>query len=99
MDLTRSRFGKYRYFKTMDFNSMLAISHRPAQCSDQENQTYCTPTLGRLEKILLQSSTNVTNWEDSLQYEPFWKAYFQELEPQHDISRYYQKLVQVGQFI
>ena len=70
----------------------------PAQCSDHENNTYCTPTLGRLEKILLQSSTNVTDWEDRLQYEPFCKAYSQELEPQHDIFRYYKKLVQTGQF-
>ena len=30
----------------------------PAQCSDPENHTYCTPTLGRLEKVLLQSSTD-----------------------------------------
>ena len=73
--------------------------HRnPAQCSDDEHHTYCTPTLGRLEKILLQSFTNVTNWGDRLQYEPFCKAYFQELEPQHDIFRYYKKLVQTGQF-
>jgi len=70
----------------------------PAQCSDHENHTYCTPTLGRLEKISLQSSTNVMNWEDRLQYEPFCKAYFQELEPKHNISRYYQKLVHTGQF-
>jgi len=54
--------------------------------------------LRRLEKILLQSSTNVTNWEDHLQYEPFCKAYFQELEPRHDISRYYQKLIQGSRF-
>jgi len=70
----------------------------PAQCSDYENHTYCTPTLGRLEKVLLQSSTNVTNWEDRLQYEPFCKAFFQELEPRHDIFQYYKKLVQTGQF-
>jgi len=54
--------------------------------------------LGRLEKTLLQSSTNVTNWEDRLQYDPFSKAYFQELEPRHDIFRYYQKLIQANQF-
>jgi len=53
----------------------------PAQCSDHENQTYCTPTLGRLEKVLSQSSTDITNWEAHLQYEPFCKAYFQKLEP------------------
>jgi len=41
---------------------------------------------------------NVTNWEGRLQYEPFCKAYFQELEPQHDIFRYYKKLFQTGQF-
>jgi len=70
---------------------------KPAQCSDHENHTYCTPTLGRLEKVLLQSSTNITNWEDHLQYEPFRKAYFQELEPRHDIFRYYKKLIQTGQ--
>ena len=57
----------------------------PEQCSDRENHTYCTPTLGRLEKTLLQSSTDTTNWEDRLQYESFCKAYFQELEPRHDI--------------
>ena len=70
----------------------------PAQCSDHEDHTYCTPTLGRVENVLLQSSTNVTNWEDRVQYEPFCKAYFQEFEPGHDISRYYKKLVQTGQF-
>ena len=70
----------------------------PAQCSDHENHTYCTPTLGRLENVLLQSSTNTTNWEDRLQYEPFCKAYFQELEPRHDISRYYQKRIQARPF-
>jgi len=68
------------------------------QCSDHENHTYCTPTLGRLEKVLLQPSTNITNWEDRLQYETFCKAYFQELEPRHDISQYYQKLIQSSQF-
>ena len=67
----------------------------PARCSDQ---AYCTPTLGRLEKVFLQSSTDIANWEDRLQYEPFCKAYFQELEPRHDISRYYQKLIQASQF-
>jgi len=70
----------------------------PEQCSDRENHTYCTPTLGRLEKTLLQSSTDITNWEDRLQYEPFCKAYFQELEPRHDIFRYYRKLIQASQF-
>jgi len=70
----------------------------PAQCSDHENHTYCTPTLGRLEKVLLQLPTDITNWEDRLQYESFCKAYLQELEPQHDIFRYYKKLVQTGQF-
>ena len=69
----------------------------PSQCSDHENPTYCTPTLGRLEKKLLQSSTDITNWEDQLQYEPFCKAYFQELEPRHDIFRYYKKLIQICQ--
>ena len=54
--------------------------------------------MGRLEKTLLQSPTEVTNWEDRLQYEPFCKAYFQELEPQHDILRYYRKLIQASQF-
>jgi len=53
----------------------------PEQCSDRENHTYCTPTLGRLEKTLLQLSTDITNWEDRLQYETFCKAYFQEFEP------------------
>ena len=57
----------------------------PEQCSDRENHTYCTPTLGRLEKTLLQWSTDTMNWEDRLQYESFCKAYFQELEPRHDI--------------
>ena len=70
----------------------------PEQCSDKENHTYCTPTFGRLENTLLQSSTNVTNWEDRLGYEPFCKAYLQELEHRHDLSQYYQKLVQAGQF-
>jgi len=65
----------------------------PAQCSAHENHTYCTPTLGRLEKVLLQSSTDITNWEDHLQYEPFCKAYFQELEPRHHIFRYYKKRI------
>jgi len=69
----------------------------PEQCSDRENHTYCTPMLDRLEKTLLQSPTNVTNWEDRLQYEPFCKPYFQKLERRHDISRYYKKLVQVSQ--
>ena len=69
----------------------------PVQCSDHENHTYCTPTLGRLEKTLLQSSTDITNWEDWLQYEPFYKAYFQELEPPYDIFRYYKKLIQACQ--
>jgi len=69
----------------------------PAQCSDYENHAYCTPTLGRLEKVLLQSSTDITNWEDHLQYEPFYKAYLQELEPRRDISRYYKKLIQACQ--
>jgi len=68
------------------------------QCSDRENHTYCTPALGRLEKTLLQSSTKVTNWEDRLQYEPFCKAYFQELEPRHDILRYHRKLIQESQY-
>ena len=54
--------------------------------------------MGRLEKVLLHSSTNITNWEDQLQYNPFCKAYFQELEPRHDISRYYQKLIQTSRF-
>jgi len=40
--------------------------HSPEQCSDRENHTYCIPTLGRLENALLQSTTNVTNWEDRL---------------------------------
>jgi len=44
--------------------------------------------------VLLQSSTDISNWQDRLQYEPFCKAYFQELEPQHDIFRYYKKLIQ-----
>jgi len=70
----------------------------PAQCSHHENHTYCTPTLGRLEKTLLQSSTDITNWEDHLQYEPFCKAYLQELEPRHDIFRYYKKLIQASNF-
>jgi len=70
----------------------------PEQCSDRENHTYCTPTLSRLKKTLLQSSTKITNWEDRLQYEPVCKAYFQELEPRHDILRYYRKLIQAGQF-
>jgi len=70
----------------------------PTQCSDKENHTYCTPTFGRLEKVSLQSSTDITNWEDRLQYEPFCKAYFQELEPRHDIFRYYKRLVQTDQF-
>ena len=48
--------------------------------------------------MLLQSSTGITNWEDRLQYEPFCKAYFQELEPRHDIFRYYTKLIQASQF-
>jgi len=30
--------------------------------------------------------------------EPFCKAYLQELEPRHDISRYYQKLFEASQF-
>ena len=30
--------------------------------------------------------------------EPFCKAYLQELEPRHDISRYYQKLIEASQF-
>jgi len=68
------------------------------RCSDKKNNTYCTPTLGRLEKMLLQSSTDITNWEDRLQYQPFCKAYFQELEPRHDIFRYYKKLIQASQF-
>ena len=54
--------------------------------------------MSRLEKTSLQSSTNFTNWEERLQYEPFCKAYFQELEPRHDIFRYYQKLIQASQF-
>ena len=54
--------------------------------------------MGRLEKVLLQSSTDITNWEDRLQYEPFCKAYFQEQEPRHDIFRYYKKLIQASQF-
>ena len=33
--------------------------------------------MSRLEKTSLQSSTNFTNWEERLQYEPFCKAYFQ----------------------
>ena len=69
----------------------------PEQCSDHENQTYCTPTLGRSQTTLLQSSTDITNWEDRLQYEPFYKAYFQELEPRHDVLRYYKKLIQASQ--
>jgi len=51
-----------------------------------------------MEKMLLQSSTNVTNWEDRLQYEPFCKAYSQELEPRYDVFRYYKKMFQTGQF-
>ena len=70
----------------------------PTQCSDHENYTYCTPTLGSLGKILLQPSSNITNWEDRLQYGPFDKAYHQELESRHDIFRHYKKLVQTGQF-
>ena len=70
----------------------------PSQCSDHENHTWCTPTLGRLEKVLSQASTNITTWEDRLQHEPFCKAYSQELEPRHDIFRYYKRLVQTGQF-
>ena len=70
----------------------------PEQCSDRENHTYCAATLGRLEKTLLESSTDITNWEERLQYEPFCKAYFQELEPRHNIFRYYQKLIQASQF-
>ena len=54
--------------------------------------------MGRLEKTLLESSTDITNWEERLQYEPFCKAYFQELEPRHNIFRYYQKLIQASQF-
>jgi len=69
-----------------------------AECSDHENHTYCTSTLGRLENVLLQSSTNITNWEDRLQCKTFCKAYFQALEPRHDIFRYYQKLIQSSQF-
>jgi len=61
--------------------------HSPAQCSVHENHTYCTPTLGRLEKVLSQSPTNDTNWEDRLQYESFCKAYSQELEPRHDCDK------------
>ena len=53
--------------------------------------------MGRLEKVSLQSSADITNWEDRLQYEPFCKAYFQELEPRHDIFRYYKKLIQACQ--
>ena len=48
--------------------------------------------------MLLQSSINVTNWKDRLQYQPFCKAYLQGLEPRHDIFRYYKKLVQTGKF-
>jgi len=70
----------------------------PEQCSDRENRTYCILALGRLEKVLLQSSTNITNWEDRLQYEPFCNAYFQELEPRHDLFCYYKKLIQASQF-
>jgi len=70
----------------------------PEQCSDRENYIYYTPTLGRLETTFLQSSTDITNWEDRLQYEPFCKAYFQELEPQHDVFRYYTQLIQASQF-
>ena len=47
--------------------------------------------------MLLQSSTDITNWEDRLQYESFCKAYFQALEPQHDIFRYYKRLIQASQ--
>ena len=47
---------------------------------------------------MLQPFTNITNWEDRLQYEPFFKAHLQELEPRHDISRYYQRLIQSSQF-
>ena len=54
--------------------------------------------MGRLEKVLLQSSTDITNWEDQLQYVPFCKAYFQELEPRYDIFRYYQKFIQASRF-
>ena len=68
----------------------------PAQCSGHENHTYLTSTLGRLEQTLLQSSTDITNWEDRLQYEPFCNAYFQELEPRHDIFRYYIQLIQAS---
>ena len=32
-----------------------AYHTNPKQCSDHENHTCCTPTLGRLEKVLLQS--------------------------------------------
>ena len=69
----------------------------PTQCSDHENHTYCIPTLGKLEKVLSQSSTDITNWEAHLQYEPFCKACFQELEPRHDIFRYYTQLIQASQ--
>ena len=54
--------------------------------------------MGRLEKTLLQSSTDITNWEDRLQYEPFCKAYFQELDPRHDVLQYYKELIQASQF-
>jgi len=76
----------------------LALLSRSGKLSDGENHTYCTPTLGRLKKTLLQSFTKVTNWEDRLQYEPFCKAYFQDLEPRYDILRYYRKLIQASQF-
>jgi len=51
--------------------------------------------LGRLEKTLLQLSTNITNWEDRLQYELFCKTYFPNMEPRRDIFRGYNELVQI----
>jgi len=68
-----------------------------APCSDHENHTYCPPTLGRLEKVLSQPSMHITNWEAHLQYEPFCKAYLQELEPRYVVFRYYTQLIQASQ--
>lgn len=70
----------------------------PSQCSDLENHIYCTPTLGRLGKTLLQLSTNITNWEDCLKYETFCKAHFPQLELRRDFFRCYKKLVQIVPF-
>lgn len=68
----------------------------PYTCTPgRQNHTYCTPTSGRLESVLLKSRTNITNWRNrlntNLSAKPMYKALFQDV-------KYYHKLAEVGIF-